>query len=391
MASSAEPLGRPAPGGLRSYDLFVNPAARPSFAGPPSATAPRRFHRRLPDYAPTPLVDAGSLATRLGVSHLYVKAEHERFGLPSFKMVGTSWATYRVLVERLGHEPEPWRDLADLADACEPLRPFALASATDGNHGRAVARLARLLGFECRVFVSTGLPEARRRAIEGEGAHVTVVDGTYDDAVARAALEESDRCAVVSDTSWPGYEQVPAWVAEGYSTIFWEVDEALEARGLPPVDAVVVPVGVGALASAAVRHYRRPGVVVLGVEPRAAACVLESLRAGEIRQVPGPHDSIMAGLNCGLPSRIAWPALREGLDAVVAIEDDAARRAVRSLASVGVVTGAAGAAALAGLTELAGSGDASRLGLGPDRNVLVLATEGASDPEAYRRIVGEGA
>jgi diaminopropionate ammonia-lyase len=152
---------------------------------------------------------------------------------------------------------------------------------------------------------------------------------------------------------------------------------------------------VGALAAAAVRHYRRRGLQprprLIGVEPLAAACVLRSLRAGRMVSVPGPHHSIMAGLNCGTPSLVAWPSLRAGLDAVVAVADERARQAMRDLAAVGIVAGETGAASLAGLDELTGGPDAGEvrraLGLGTDARVLLLCTEGATDPDAYRRIV----
>lgn len=368
--------------------VLLNPSVRADYDGPPSPTAPLTFHRRLPGYSETPLVDADALAARLGVAYLGVKHEAERFGLPAFKMMGTVWAAYRLVVERLGHEPTAWHDFAELAEACAALRPFTLASATDGNHGRAVARIARLLGFGCHILVPAGVAPARREAIEAEGATVTVVDGTYDEAVERASYLASKECAVLSDTSWNGYEEVPRWIAEGYSTIFHEVDEQLARRGADPVDVVMVPVGVGALAAAVVRHYRRRGVTIVGVEPRGAECVYESVRVGERTYVPGPHDSIMAGLNCGMPSLVAWPVLRDGLDAVVVVDDDDARRGVRDLASIGLVVGETGAAALAGLTRLVESGAAATLGVGAPSRVLTLATEGATDLDAYDRIVG---
>ncbi|HEX6443683.1 MAG TPA: diaminopropionate ammonia-lyase [Streptosporangiales bacterium] len=372
-------------------DLFVNPYAGPLPDVPAAASI--EVHRRLPHYAPTPLVDAVALARELGVGRLWVKDESSRLGLPSFKILGASYATYRMLAERLGGIDDGWRDIDDLRKAVSPLRPFTLAAATDGNHGRAVARMARLLDFGARIYVPNGTTTARIEAIEGEGATVEVVDGDYDAAVRRSAADEGERCAVVSDTSWPGYERVPGWVIDGYATVFAEVDETLAERGDGPPTLVVIPVGVGALAAATIRHYRTGNGAaprILGVEPEDAACVQASLRAGELATVPGPHRSIMAGLNCGTPSRIAWPSLRRGLDAVVAIDDDAARDAMRALATVGVVSGETGAAALGGLRKvLADQGLRAGWRLGEDSRVLVLSTEGATDPEAYQQIVGE--
>jgi diaminopropionate ammonia-lyase len=380
---------------LQAGEVFLNPAARTAAVTAPPR-APLGLHRRLPGYAATPLQDAPALAAANGVERVWVKDESSRLGLPAFKMLGASWAAYRAVTARLGRDPEPWASLDELCQTLAPLRPLTLATATDGNHGRAVARMAALLGLDADVYVPKGTATARIAAIEGEGARVTVVDGDYDRAVASAAATAGDRCLPIQDVGWPGYEQVPAWVVEGYATIFWEVDDQLAARGEEGPDVVVVPVGVGGLAAAAVRHWHRRGrrrpPRLLGVEPLAAACVLRSLRAGRIVTVPGPHDSIMAGLNCGTPSLVAWPLLRAGLDAVVAVADERARQAMRDLAEAGVVAGETGAASLAGLAEAIGGRQAGELrrvlGLGPHARVLLLCTEGATDPEAYRRIVG---
>jgi diaminopropionate ammonia-lyase len=382
--------------GLAGGEVFRNPAARPDAALPPPPRAPLGLHRRLPGYAVTPLEDAPALARANGVGRVWVKDESSRLGLPAFKMLGASWAAYRAAVERLGRDPEPWASLDQLRRTLAPLRPLTLAAATDGNHGRAVARMATLLGFDAAVYVPEGTAAARIAAIAGEGALVTVVDGDYDAAVAAAAATAGDRCLLIQDLAWRGYEHVPAWVVDGYATIFWEIDDQLAERGEEAPDGVVVPVGVGGLAAAAVRHWRRrpPGrrPRLVGVEPLAAACVLRSLQADRIVTVPGPHDSIMAGLNCGTPSLVAWPALRAGLDAVVAVADERARHAMRDLAAAGIVAGETGAASLAGLAELTGGRDAGEaraaLGLGADARVLLLCTEGATDPQAYRRIVG---
>ncbi|HEY7832683.1 MAG TPA: diaminopropionate ammonia-lyase [Ktedonobacterales bacterium] len=353
------------------------------------------FHRRLPGYAPTPLVDAPTLAARLGVGRVWVKNESSRLGLPAFKMLGASWATYRALAARLGGSLEPWETIDELRAKVEALEPMTLAAATDGNHGRAVARMARLLGFAARIFVPAGTAAARIEGIASEGAEVAVVDGSYDDAVARAADLAGERCMVISDTAWPGYEEVPRWVIEGYSTIFAEVDGALAEAGAAGPDIVAAQIGVGALAAAVARHYRRAGVQpaprILGVEPRHAACALASIEAGEIVTVPGPHDSIMAGLNCGTPSSVAWPDMRDGMDLFVAIEDAWPRRAMRALAEAGITAGETGSAGLAGLLALlTGDGaDAARAALGATATsqVLLICTEGATDPANYARIM----
>lgn len=359
----------------------------------PSPTVPgpvTEFHRRFPDYEPTPLVDLPTLATALGVGHVLVKDESDRLGLPAFKMLGAAWASYRALVEKLGHEPQ-WSTFDELAAALEPLRPIALATATDGNHGRAVASFARRVGIGARIFVPAGTSRSRIDAVLGEGASCEVVDGTYEDAVARAAQEAGDDCLVVSDTSWEGYETIPAIVIEGYATIFAEVAAQSAVAGLSAPDLVVVPMGVGALAAATAQWYRRADDVtplLLGVEPISANCVQASAEAGHIVEVPGPHRSIMAGLNCGLPSPVAWPWVSTGFDWFVSIDDADAEGAMRALADCGVVSGETGAASLGALRAI---GDLTTLGLGPDATVLLISTEGATDPSFFAATVGRDA
>ena len=231
----------------------------------------------------------------------------------------------------------------------QPLRPLTLAAATDGNHGRAVAAMARLLGFDARIFVPSDMVAARIAGIEREGATVEIVDGTYDDAVARSAAAAGARTLVISDTSWEGYTEPPRHVIEGYSTIFFEIEDALARTDTPRPDVVLVPAGVGALAAASVAYYRRPGgppaPTLVCVEPADAACVLASCLAGALTYVPGPHRSIMVGLNCGNASPIAWPVISAGLDWLTAVPDSRAEQAMRLLASEQIEAGETGSAA----------------------------------------------
>ena len=372
---------------------FFNDGRRADLAATSPTRAPLEFHRKLPGYEPSPLLTTPRVASELELGAVWVKVESNRLGLPSFKILGASWGVYRALDDHVGGLPE-WRDLDELRTALEPHRPLDLAAATDGNHGRAVARMAALLGFGARIFVPAGTAAARIEAIQSEGASCEVVDGTYDDAVARAAKEASERCLVISDTSWPGYEDVPRWVIDGYSTIFWEIEDDPARLGERTPDAVVIQVGVGALGAAAARHFRRPesgNITVIGIEPQSSACVLASMEAGEIVTIPGPHDSIMAGLNCGTPSIVAWPDVSGGFDLFCAVDDDSARRGMRMLAAEGIEAGETGAAGIAGLMEIcADEAIRERIGLGSETAVLTLCTEGATDPAAYAEIVGRG-
>ncbi len=268
--------------------------------------------------------------------------------------------------------------------------------------------MARLCGAPARVFVPAVTGPATRAAIAGEGAEVVEVAGSYDEAVAAARqwAEGRSAAALVQDTAWPGYEQVPGWIVEGYSTLFGELDAQLAAAGAGATALVAVPVGVGSLAQAAVAHYRDPGsagrggraaggwpgrgqnsapgqpppsaTAVLAVEPDTAACLLASLRSGAPVSIP-TASTIMAGLNCGTISSIAWPVLAGGLDAAVAVTDDAARRAAADLAAAGISSGPSGAASLAGVrAALTGPGHADRrsfLAMDSASVIVVLNTE----------------
>ena len=373
---------------------LINPNAREMLDGPYPDRTPLRFHRRLPGYEETPLIDAPKLASALGVGKVFVKDESSRLRLPAFKILGASWAVYRALEERLGKDFGDWEEIWELEERLAPLRPLSLVAATDGNHGRAVARVARLLGLGAKIFVPGYMANARREAIASEGAEVIVVDGTYDEAVKRSAGAARERGLVISDMSWPGYERIPSWVIEGYSTMLWEIDDELERRNEAGPDLVVVQVGVGAFAAAVTRHFRSPRASprpkVMSVEPASADCLLQSVEAGSIVSVPGPHDSIMSGLNCGRPSLVAWPTVSRGIDLLVAVDDEPAHEAIRLAADSGVVSGETGAAGLSGLLEILRTGGAElrrTLGIGGETRVLLFNSEGATDPEAYRRVM----
>ncbi len=376
--------------GAYGATFLANPLAGSLEAVTAPSPEVARFHRRLPGYRPTPLVRAVRLASELGVGELLIKCESERFGLPAFKMLGASWATYRAVCRHLGEQPGPWEDVDELAHLLKGLLPFRLAAATDGNHGRAVARMARWLGFDARIFVPQGTTRGRIDAIASEGAEVTVVAGDYDDAVRRSAEEAGARCLVISDTSWPGYEDVPRWVVEGYSTLFAEIGHALHGSGASAPEVAFVPLGVGALGAAAVNFFRAGGgggPVLVGVEPADAACVTASAAAGRLVTVPGPHRSIMVGLNCGTPSPVAWPLVSRGFDAFVDVEDGWAVDAVRALAGAGIEAGGTGAAALAGVAAWVRSRQPP-FPVGAGSRVLAICTEGASDRREWLHMLG---
>jgi diaminopropionate ammonia-lyase len=333
--------------------VLVNEAVRPERVPAPSDEA-RAFHAALPGYAPTPLHDLGD-----GV---LLKDESARLGLPAFKVLGASWAIERALRERPGVE--------------------VLVAASAGNHGRAVAHEARRRGLRCRVFLPTRSVAARREAIADEGAEVVVVDGGYEDAVAEAARAGAEPGALeIADVGASG----PArWVVDGYATLFAEAAEQAPA----PFELVLVPVGVGSLAAAAARFGASTGAKVVGAEPATAACLTASLRAGAPAVIPTPGTS-MAGLDCAEVSEAAWPELRDGIHGTVVVTDEEAHAAMRELASRGLAIGDSGAAPFAALRALRDDPHAAALrdvvSIG---RVLLVATEGPTDPVAYAQIVG---
>lgn len=347
---------------------------------------PIRFHQSFDDYRPTPLVPLPGAAERLGVTAVHLKDESSRMGMPSFKILGASWATYRVLLQHLGLPAEQDLTMAALRDRLQGSG-VRLCAATDGNHGRAVARMARLLGLACHIVVPSDMVAERIAAIEGEGATVEVFDGGYDEAVARSATYADDTTLVVSDTSWEGYVDPPAWVIDGYSTMINEIHGQLDEGGLPQPTVVAAQIGVGAFAAAVARGFAdRPGIRLVGVEPTRADCMIASVEHGSVTTIPGPQLSMMAGLNCGTPSPVAWPDVTGGFTHFTTVTDDQTAEAMRVLAGDGVVSGESGAAGLSGLLV-----HVDALGLGPDDSVLVVSTEGATDLDNYRRITGQEA
>jgi diaminopropionate ammonia-lyase len=324
-------------------------AAAGGGAVPAPSDAALAFHRALEGYAPTPVRELPAIAGELGLGAVLLKDESDRLGLPAFKVLGASWAIERALREQPGIG--------------------TLVAASAGNHGRAVAHVARRRGLRARIFLPERSLPARREAIASEGADVIVVDGGYEEAVADAeAAGEAEGVLLIADVgeSGPAHD-----VIDGYATLFAEAAEQAA------FDTIVVPVGVGSLAAAAARHGAATGVTVIGVEPSTAACLTASLAAGRPSAVETP-GTVMAGLDCAEVSPAAWPSLRAGIHGTVTVTDEEVARAVAELASAGLDIGESGAAPLAALRRLTADASCRALGasLGPASRVLLIATEG---------------
>lgn len=331
----------------------------------------RNFHRSMTGYAATPLTALPALAARWRVAGAAVKDESTRMGLPAFKILGASWATNRALCLRLG-ALAPATTLDELRTAAAGTG-LTLVTATDGNHGRALAHMARILGLSSRIYVPGELPPQVLNAIRSEGAELIDTGELYDRAVEIAAASCAADDVLIQDTAWEGYTQVPQWIVDGYSTLFAEIDE----QG-PVPDVVMVPTGVGSLLQAALEHYGSDATRVVAVEPTTAACVAASVAAGDPVTVDTSYPTAMAGLNCGTVSALAWPKIREHLAAAVAVTDADSAQAAAELATVGVLAGPCGAASVAGVAAaLADPVTAATLQLTSTSHIVCLSTEGA--------------
>ncbi len=368
----------------------------------------RRFHRSFPHYRPTPLVALYELADRFGMGGIYLKDESYRFGLNAFKVLGGSYAMARFITERVG------RDISNMSfgeitspEVKKDLGEYTFFTATDGNHGRGVAWAAGQLKQKSVVYMPKGSSEARLQNILKEGAEATITNLNYDDAVrlAAAEAEKTPGGVIIQDTAWPGYEQIPSWIMQGYGTMASEADYQLKANGVERPTHIFVQAGVGSLAGAVTGFFHNlypdnpPTVVV--VEASAADCLYRSavLGTGETEKVGGDLTTIMAGLACGEANTISWNILRNEVSFFVSLPDYAAARAMRVLAvplkgDPPVTSGESGAAGLGCLLETLTNPkyESLKQALKLDKNseVLVFSTEGNTDPDWFRRVVWDG-
>jgi diaminopropionate ammonia-lyase len=350
-------------------------------------------------YRPTPLHRLSGLANATGISAVFYKDEGHRFGLGSFKALGGAFAVFRLLQSHVAATIGKVPTSTDLRAGkyIELTRDLTVATATDGNHGRSVAWGSQLFGCRSVIYVPRQCSESRQAAIESYGACVVRTTLGYDETV-RLCSEDAERRGrmVVSDTSWDGYESIPAMILQGYSVMTSEILEQLGDEAIPT--HVFVQGGVGGLAAAVCAHFwlylgaHRPRIIV--VEPEGAACLCASARAGKLTPVRGDVRTIMAGLSCGEPSPLAWRILARCADFFVTIPDDVVSDCMKLLARPPygdrpVVAGESAIAGLAGFLCVAGDTEARKtLALTAASRVLFFGTEGDTDPHLYEDIVG---
>jgi len=368
----------------------------------------RTFHESFPQYTTTPLAKLEQMAAYLGLGSIYVKDESYRFGLNAFKVLGGSFAMARYIAGQTGKDVSELPYSVLTSDALrQEFGQATFFTATDGNHGRGVAWAANKLGQKAVVYMPKGSTRTRLENIRRENATATIEECNYDECVrmAAAAAAETPNGVVVQDTAWDGYEEIPAWIMQGYGTMAMEADEQLAGYGCSRPSHVFVQAGVGSLAGAVQGYFANrfpenpPKVVV--VEAEAAACLYKGAKKGDgsIQIVDGDMPTIMAGLACGEPNTISWDILTNHVDTFVAAPDWVAAKGMRMLSAPlkgdpQVVSGESGAAPFGVLACIMLMEDykelREHLGLDENSKVLLFSTEGDTDPERYKNIVWDG-
>jgi len=366
----------------------------------------RKFHDGIPGFEMSPLKSLRKMAKYIGIDGLWVKDESCRLNLNSFKVLGGSYAIYRFIKERLKLSGEFTYEEMISGKIKLLTGEITFATATDGNHGRGVAWAANKLGHKSVIYVHKNTSIARIEAIRSYGATVKVIDGNYDDAVEQISKDaKKNGWEIISDTSWPGYEKIPTWIMQGYTTIVSEIQEQFSAQGVLYPTHVFVQAGVGALAASVMGHYhallKDKAPISVIVEPDKAACLYNSMKIGDGKphNFPGELDTIMAGLACGDPSPIAWKVLTESADVFISVPDYIAAEGMRMYAvplkgDPFVVSGESGAVTLATLKHIMFNSELKelkeKLKLDKNSKVLLINSEGNTDPLNFRRVVWEG-
>lgn len=390
-----------------SIQIVHRAAARgnaPSRFSTETAQAVRAFHHSFPEYASTPLVRLKELATRLGVAELYVKDESKRFGLNAFKVLGGSWCIGRYIAKKLDIQLEEltYKRLTS-PETRSALAGLTFVTATDGNHGRGIAWTAARLGVSSVVYMPKGSARERLENIRSLGAKAEITPWNYDDTVRYASRQaEEQGWVLIQDTSWEGYEEIPGWIMEGYTTLALETAEQL--GGVRPTH-LFLQAGVGAMAGAVAGFftslYGKDRPIITVVEPHNANCMFRTAQAGDgkLHSVTGDLNTIMAGLACGEPCTIAWDILGSCAQNFLSVPDYVAAKGMRVLGNpLGsdprIISGESGAVTTGLTAEIMGRDDLAslreQLNLGQNSVILCISTEGDTDRENYRSIVWDG-
>ena len=369
----------------------------------------RKFHESFPQYSVTPLAQLNGMAEYLGLGSLFVKDESYRFGLNAFKVLGGSFAMARYIAGQLGKDVSEVDYNYLTGDKLkEEFGQATFFTATDGNHGRGVAWAANRLGQKAVVLMPKGSVQSRFNNIAKEGAQVSIEEVNYDECVRRAnaMAEKTEHGVMVQDTAWEGYEDIPAWIMQGYGTMASEAAQQLKEAGVDRPTHIFIQAGVGSLAGAVQGYFANlfhdcePTVVVM--EAQAADCLYQGAKAGDgdIRIVDGDLSTIMAGLACGEPNIISWDILKNHSAFFVSCPDWVSAKGMRMLGAPvkgdpQVVSGESGAVGMGLIATLMTEPEYAELkdaiGLNKDSRVLMFSTEGDTDPENYRKIVWGGA
>ena len=357
----------------------------------------KAFIEQWPGYGPTPLYALPALAEDIQVGKIYYKDESRRFGLGSFKALGGAYAVARQIQKRIRDITGEAASIDQLLDGrfSEFTRDMVFSCATAGNHGRSVAWGCQLFGAQCVKYIHRDVSPARENAMRALGAEVIRIEGNYDDSVRQADVDAKKHGRIiVSDTSYPGYMEIPRDVAQGYSVMLSESVRQLEGE-IPT--HVFIQGGVGGLASAVCAYFwatwgeLRPRFIV--VEPEKANCLQQSARAGKPVAVEGDLDTLMAGLACGEVSLLAWKILSIGANDFMTVNEEAVAPTMRLLAGGyrGDPQIEAGESAVAGLAALITARNdpqlSASLELDKNSRVYILGSEGATDPERYQQLI----
>ena len=346
----------------------------------------RRLHRSLKNYSVTPLVEL----KLPNVGTVFVKDESKRFGLKAFKGLGGIWAIYKVISRELKLD-NPTLD--EIFQHRDELSEMTFITTTDGNHGKGVSWAAGLFGCKSFVYMPKNTVEVRAQAIRDAGsATVTITDMNYDDCVKfTAGLAAEKHWHLIQDTSWSGYEEIPAQIMFGYSTLAYE---ALEQMNHVRPTHIFLQAGVGSMAGAIAAVFAEvfkdnpPRVTI--VEPTEVACFYESFKVGDgqIHSATGNGQTMMAGLNCATPCELAWKILRRYATDAATISDDVAADGMRQLSAQGIVSGESGCAGFALLNAAVNSSELRQaLDINAQSKIFVINTEGDTDPINYEKIL----